>query len=70
LQKKEVLSLELKRVGDGKLIIISMTVSGMTNNNRPVAPVMLKRQRLASKTLSNKSQLTKKTDGQQISLKK
>jgi len=47
-----------------------MTVSGMTNNNRPVAPVMLKRQRLASKTLSNKSQLTKKTDGQQISLKK
>jgi len=47
-----------------------MTVSGMTNNNRPVAPVMLKRQRLASKTLSNKSQLTEKTDSQQISLKK
>jgi len=30
LQKKKVLSLERKRVGDGKLIIISVTVRGVS----------------------------------------
>ena len=36
MQKRKVLSLELKTVGDGKLIIISITVSGINDRMVPI----------------------------------